>query len=72
MLPDVITLKDQSIVFKTFDKDLASSDFLGETDPVDIIDILNDDSVHKFELEIFEENGQPNGKVKLTTQLIFK
>ena len=72
LVPDVVTLKDQSIVFKTFDKDLASSDFLGETDPLDIIDILNDDSVHNFELELFEENGQPNGSVKLSTQLIFK
>lgn len=57
MLPDIITLQDQSITFKTFDKDLASSDFLGDVDPVDIIDLLADDSIKHFELEIFEENG---------------
>ena len=44
-------------MFKTFDKDLGSSDFLGETDPIDIVDIITDDSVHDYELKIFEENG---------------
>lgn len=72
LVPDIITLKEQSIVFQTYDKDAFSSDLLGETDPVDIIDILDDDKVHYFELEIFEDNGQPNGKVKLSTQLILK
>ena len=41
LVPDVITLLDQSLVFKTFDSDMVGSDkFLGETDPVDIEDIV--------------------------------
>ena len=42
-------------MFEAFDKDLTSSDLLGETDPVDYIDIVADDRVHEFNLELFEK-----------------
>lgn len=61
-----------SLVFEAFDKDLTSSDLLGETDPVDYIDIVADDRVHEFTLELFEKNGQRNGTIKVSTQLVFQ
>jgi hypothetical protein len=54
-------------VFEAYDKDLVSSDLLGTSDPLDFIDYVEDDKVHEFKLELFEDNGQKNGHLILTT-----
>ena len=58
-------------MFEAYDKDLASSDLLGSTDPLDLVDYVGDDKVNEFDLELFEKNGQKAGNVRLSTQLVF-
>ena len=56
------------MVFKAFDKDTASSDFLGETDPIYLIDYLGSEDEKHVELDII--NGSNVGTLQLSMQLI--
>lgn len=60
-----------ALVFEAYDKDLASSDLLGITDPLELVECAEDDRVKEFDLELFEPKGESAGHVKLSTQLVF-
>lgn len=59
-----------SFTFEAFDKDIASSDLLGSTDPLDLVDIVQHDSQREWTLDIYEEKGAHAGTLKLTTELV--
>jgi Ca2+-dependent lipid-binding protein len=49
--------KGGNIIFEAYDKDLVSSDLLGVCDPLDFEDYVEDDRVHEFDLELFDDKG---------------
>lgn len=59
-----------SIIFEAHDKDVASSDLLGSTDPIDFIDLVQDESVKEWDLPLYERHGEEAGTIKLSTQLV--
>ena len=72
-LPDIMdqVKANGALVFEAYDKDLASSDLLGFTGPLEFLELVEDDKVHDFDLELFEPKGEKAGHVKLSTQLVF-
>ena len=48
-----------------------SSDKLGETDPIDFEDYVEDDRVHQFDEELYDDHGQKAGSMTFSTQVIF-
>jgi Ca2+-dependent lipid-binding protein len=60
-----------SLTFEAYDKDVASSDLLGATDPVDFEDIVQDDSLKEWNLDLFDQSGEHMGNVKLSIQLVY-
>ena len=48
-----------------------SSDKLGETDPIDFEDYVEDDRVHQFNVELYDDHGQKAGSMTFSTQVIF-
>lgn len=71
-LPNILTeYRDVvSLVFEAYDKDIASSDLLGSTDPLDVVDLVKDETVHEWSLEIFDMKGDQCGSLNISTQLI--
>ena len=57
-----------TITFEAFDKDLAGSDSLGKTDPIEFLELVQDENVKEWELPLYESNGKQNGFMKLSTQ----
>ena len=59
-------------MFEAYDKDVGSSDLLGCTDPLDIVDIVQDEALREWTLDIYEEKGAHAGTLTITTELISK
>lgn len=59
-----------SLIFEAYDKDVGSSDLLGFTDPLEVVDLVHTDKVQSWNIDMFEKNGEHAGSVKLTTQLL--
>ena len=49
-LPSIKDHISSSLTFKAFDKDTGSSDFLGVTDPVDLVDFLSHEQESAIDL----------------------
>ena len=58
-------------MFEALDKDLVSSDLLGVSDALDFEDYVEDDRVHEFDLELYDDKGQKAGNLRLSTQVVF-
>ena len=61
---------DRAITFEAYDKDIASSDFLGSADPLEFVDLVQDESVKEWSLDLYDAKGNIAGNMKLSTQLI--
>ena len=72
-LPNIKSQVDKggNIVFEALDKDLVSSDLLGVSDALDFEDYVEDDRVHEFDLELYDDKGQKAGNLRLSTQVVF-
>ena len=42
-----------SFTFEAHDKDIANSELLGSTDPLEVVDLVSDESLKEWTLEIF-------------------
>jgi len=45
----------------------VSSDLLGVSDALDFEDYVEDDRVHEFDLELYDDKGQKAGNLRLST-----
>lgn len=43
---------------------------LGKTDALDYIDLVQDENVKEWNLELYESHGELNGNIKVSTQLV--
>ena len=46
--------KDSAITFEAYDKDVGGSDLLGCTDPIDIVDIVQNESINEHKMDIYD------------------
>lgn len=56
-----------SLKFEAYDKDVAGSDLLGSADPLDFEDLVQDESLKEWTLELYDPKGEPAGHVSLST-----
>lgn len=47
-----------------------SSDLLGATDPLEYVELVQDEKVREWELKIYEKAGAYAGRLKITSELI--
>ena len=59
-LPNIMSqIRDgNDIVFEAFDKDLAGSDSLGKTDPIEFLELVLDEKVKEWQLPLYESTGK--------------
>ena len=58
------------MVFETFDKDLASSDSLGKTNPLSFLMLTEDESLKTHNLALLDKNEKKTGDIVVTTQFV--
>jgi len=55
---------------KAFDKDVASSDFLGSANPISFISLVADEQSHTFDTDLFRD-CKKTGSLKFQTKFIW-
>jgi len=55
------------VIFQAFDKDIASSDFLGCTKPFKLEEHVSDDKLYDFDLVLYDKKDKKTGNLKLST-----
>lgn len=58
------------MVFETFDKDVASSDSLGKTNPLSFLMLTENEELKTHNLVLLDKNEKKTGDIVVTTQFI--
>lgn len=64
--------KEATLVLEAMEKDIASSDLLGTTAPLNWCDLCSFEGLLKHNMDIFDKDGQKAGNVAFTTQLFWE
>lgn len=70
-IQDQIT-EGEVLVLEAFDKDLVTSDLMGQTNPISFSTLTQDLDMHSNSLDLYDKNYKHIGTLNIETQFVYK
>lgn len=64
-------LAGYKLAFESYDKDVASSDWLGSTTPISLVTLVQDEEAHIHNLTLFDGDKKKSGELEIETKFIY-